>query len=277
MKKDNDISSRQILLLFVCLLTFMLPGHNCLGDESKARRFYKTAEPAIADSKHPALHGIEGIIVKHRSGYSIGFSTVVCQSVWVAYRLTVEDVAKCDASELRREGKKPHRDTDLWKYFVSGGWPGGNYQYGHLAPCGDMKYSETAFEDSFNLSNFCPQDKIQNSGGGEWWKWELALHNALSSDRTINPEGPLAEEIYIITGPIYSAPKIKEYIKEKKYNVQAIIIPDSFYKISIMNNVMTCKIFPQDGGVQVVPLKKIQQLTGLEFFPDISSWPVMLE
>ena len=40
---------------------------------------------------------------------------------------------------------------------------------------------------------------------------------------------------------------------------------------------MTCKIFPQEGGVQIVPLSKIQELTGLEFFPDNSSWPVMLE
>ena len=140
-----------------------------------------------------------------------------------------------------------------------------------------MKYSQVAFEESFNQSNFCPQNKIQNSGGGEWWKWELELHNVLSSDRAINPDGPKAPYIYIITGPIYSAKKIKEYLKEKKYNIQAIIIPDSFYKISIMNNVMTCKIFPQEGGVQIVPLSKIQELTGLEFFPDNSSWPVMLE
>lgn len=280
MINNINISSRQILPLFVCLLTLALSWHDCLADESKALRFYKGSEPVIADSKHPALrNGINGVIVKHRSGYSIGFSTVVCQSVWVAYRLTVQDVAMCDENKfnLDREGKKPHRDPDeISKYFVRGEWPGGTYDRGHLAPCGDMKYSQKAFEDSFNQSIFCPQKKYQNEVG-EWWKWEKELHDDLSLNPAINPEGPQAECIYIITGPIYSASKIKKYLNEKKYNGQALMIPDSFYKISIMNNVMTCKVFPQEGGVQVVSLWKIQQLTGLEFFPGVQNLPYMRE
>ena len=279
MINNKNISSRQILLLFVCLLTFALSWHDCLADESKALRFYKGSEPVIANPKHPALRGIDGVIVKHRSGYSIGFSTVVCQSVWVAYRLTVQDVAMCDENKfnLDRKGKKPHRDPDeLWKYFVRGEWPGGTYQHGHLAPCGDMKYSQEAFEESFYMSNFCPQNKNQNENG-EWWKWEITLHNALSSNPAINQDGPKADYIYIITGPIYSAKKIKQYLGEKKNNGQAIMIPDSFYKISIMNNVLTCKIFPQEGGFQDVTLEKIQQRNGLEFFPGVQNLPYMRE
>ncbi len=265
MKNNKSISSRQILLLFVCLLNFVLSWHNCLADDSMALRFYKGQEPTIGTPKHPALHGTEGVIVKHRYGYSIGFSTVVCQSVWVAYKLTVMDLESGDKNNFDRRSYVA--DPDLRKYFVmSTAWPAGSFDHGHLAPCDDMKFSETAFKESFYMSNICPQNKYLNRG--KWRECEKKLHNALSKDPTINPEGPLAEEIYIITGPIYSKSKIEKYLKEKKYNAQAIIIPDSFYKISIMNHVMTFKIFSQNGDEDEVTLEEIEKLTGLKFFPD---------
>ena len=129
-KNYKNISIRQVLVLFVCLLTIALSWHNCLADECKYLRFYGGCEPDIANPKHPALRkgikgikGIHEVIVKHRSGYSIGFSTVVCQSVWVAYRLTKKDVELSDKNNFKR--LHYHIDPDLSKYFVSGAWPSG--------------------------------------------------------------------------------------------------------------------------------------------------------
>ena len=218
MINNKNISSRQILLLCVCLLTFALSWHNCLADESKALRFYKGSEPVIANPKHPALRGIDGVIVKHRSGYSIGFSTVVCQSVWVAYRLTVQDVEagnQEDDQETLHHTEKYEADPDnLRKYFVmSAPWPSGSYDHGHLAPKRDMKYSEVTYKESFYMSNICPQKSIQNRTG-PWHNWEQKLRDDL--DPAKHPDdGPKADYIYIITGPIYSAEKIKQYLNEK--------------------------------------------------------------
>ena len=40
------------------------------------------------------------------------------------------------------------------------------YDRGHMAPAGDMKWSETAMQESFYMSNVCPQNR--NLNRGDW-------------------------------------------------------------------------------------------------------------
>ena len=87
------------------------------------------------------------------------------------------------------------------------------YDRGHMAPAGDMKWSEQAITESFYLSNICPQN--HNLNGGDWKALEEHL-------RTMATQ---YEKVYIACGPIISA-------KPKTIGMyHQVAVPDAFFKV----------------------------------------------
>jgi endonuclease G len=87
-----------------------------------------------------------------------------------------------------------------------------------MAPAGDMKWSEQAMNESFYLSNICPQN--HNLNGGDWKALEEHL-------RTMATQ---YEKVYIACGPIVSA-------KPKTIGTSnQIAVPDAFFKAILRKN-----------------------------------------
>jgi endonuclease G len=135
------------------------------------------------------------------------------------------------------------------------------YDKGHLAPAGDMKWSDKAMQESFYLSNICPQDKglntgIWNSLEIQCRKWD-ARHGAL----------------LIVTGPV-----VKDSLR--RIGKHRVAIPDAFYKVVCIPSGDKPKgvgfLFENKNYSKTsirsmaVSIDSVEKVTGLDFFPSFS-------
>lgn len=155
----------------------------------------------------PAILSSEQVI--RHIGYVTSYNSETLNPNWVAYELTSEELlgqnkgksSFCFDPDVvgRKSMREDYRNDDNW-------------DKGHMAPKADMKWSVQAYEESFFLSNICPQNHDLNSG--VWLKTEnLARRYAERYGKA-----------YIICGPIFN---------ERKYGTLGnnhVWIPDSFFK-----------------------------------------------
>lgn len=145
--------------------------------------------------------------------------------------------------------------ADSADYWMSG------YDRGHLAPSADFKWSKKALSESYLYSNISPQHPAFNQGA--WSKLEM-----LTREWAIQNQ-----EIIIITGPVLhdSLPKIPQGSKQ-------LSVPAQFFKIALdyyppdykaiaflYPNAPVPLRLPQ----HVVSIDSIEQLTGIDFFPQL--------
>ena len=126
-----------------------------------------------------------------------------------------------------------------------------------MAPAGDMKWSKKAMEESFYMSNICPQDHNLNTKS--WNNLEM------KSREWARRYG----KVYIVCGPIYNG-KRNEYIGEHRVKV-----PDAFFKVILINESnKQCAIgflFENEAGERplkeyIVSVDQIEKTTGMDFF-----------
>ncbi|MBO5942086.1 MAG: DNA/RNA non-specific endonuclease [Bacteroidales bacterium] len=155
----------------------------------------------------PAYSADEQVI--EHVGYTTSYNSTTLNPDWVAYELT--------SAELQGEFKG--KSSFCWDPLVKGrkSWREDykndqNWDKGHMAPKADMKWSVQAYEESFYLSNVCPQNRTLN--GGDWLKTEnLARRMAEKYGK-----------VYIVCGPVF---------KDRKFGTlgeHKVWIPDGFFK-----------------------------------------------
>lgn len=153
------------------------------------------------------LHGRSEQIIRH-SGYIVSYNPDWLIPNWVAYELTPDEAA----GEVPR-GKKFVPDPLVeGRSAVHRDYTNSGYDRGHMAPAADMKWSVAAMEESFYLSNICPQD--HNLNGGDWHDLEKAVRNLAFSGDTI----------YVICGPLMS----ENFLR---IGENGVAVPAAFFKI----------------------------------------------
>ena len=151
--------------------------------------------------------GVSEKLVEH-IGYTVSFNTKHNIPNWVAYDLTSEEVAG-----VTPRAKHFEPDPQIIGCPTTDDYKNSGYDRAHMAPAGDMKWSEQAMTESFYLSNICPQN--HNLNGGDWKALEEHL-------RTMATQ---YEKVYIACGPIISAnPKTIGMYHQ-------ITVPDAFFKV----------------------------------------------
>ena len=129
-----------------------------------------------------------------------------------------------------------------------------NMSHGHLCPAGDNRWDKEAMNQSFLLTNMCPQDYDLNGGG--WKKLEEKCRKWAER----------FGEVYIVAGPIFRGARHKK--------LGEILIPEAFFKV-----VLCMKgepkavgfIYENDSQSQsmydnVCSVDEVEAVTGMDFF-----------
>jgi endonuclease G len=215
---------------------------------------FQTEYPTISHLELP--HPKENEVIIHHLAYTLSYNETHEQANWVAYELTKEETVshfertnKFIEDELVKTGSATNDD-----YIKSG------YDRGHLAPAGDMGWSEQAMKESFYYSNMSPQNP--NFNGGIWKKTEeLTREWAIENNN-----------LFIVTGPILTSnlPTI---------GPNKVSIPNYYYKTILDYTQPTFKaiafLIPNKASKEplekyVVSIDSIEKLTGYDFYYQLS-------
>lgn len=211
--------------------------------------------PPPAGLEIPAMtNGKQGQIICH-TGYTLAYDAQNKTPQWVAWELT----------KAETQGKKKRNDKFQEDPLVRGvkvtnnDYAGSGYDRGHMAPAGDMKWSTQAMEESFYMTNMCPQ--LHSLNAGDWNELENRCREWAKK----------YNKVYIVCGPIYRKQRKAKYIGKNR-----IRVPDEFYKVVLIyekqKTVALGFLFEHKKGQK--PLKEylttvdhIENITGLDFFP----------
>jgi endonuclease G len=251
-KTSKSIKVNLILIAAGFVLNF------CLADTQKdGNKFNLTdnSEKQQVDViEIPAkIKGRTEHIITH-TGYTVSYNSDWKTPNWVAYELTKEEV----------EGTVPRYDAFLPDPEVSHENSATTYDYsnsgwdrGHMAPAGDMKWSEQAMKESFYLSNICPQNKNLNSG--VWNDLEIQVR------KLARQKG----KIYVVCGPIMSK-------QPKTIGTNKVAIPDAFFKVLLQkgndNWYAIAFMYANESGrkplsTYAMSVEDMQIITDIDFFP----------
>lgn len=191
--------------------------------------------------------------ILQRTGYTLSYDTQYKTPQWVAWELT-----KAETRGEAERCKEFYPDPDvIGTQVVTYDYSNTGYDRGHMAPAGDMKWNKKAMQESFYMSNICPQNHNLNT---EDWN-DLEMKTREWARRY--------GKVYVVCGPIYQG-QPKKYIGEHR-----IAVPDAFFKVILINeNNKQCALgflFDNESGER--PLKEyrvsvdsIEKMTGLDFF-----------
>ena len=194
-------------------------------------------------------------IIQHE-GYTVSYNADYRIANWVAYVLTDKE-SRSDKAE--RQNKFVVDPLVKGASATNEDYTRTGYDRGHLAPAGDMKWSEKAMRESFYLSNITPQKPGLNRG---IWK-ELEEQIRLWAREN--------GAVLIATGPVIPDEELNRLGKNR------VGVPRQFYKVlcMVVNNQLEGVGFlfeNRDYGTtplrqMMVPIDRVEQVTGIDFFP----------
>ena len=174
------------------------------------------------------------------------------QAKWVAYSLDLNQTYGTvkRTNRFRTDPKVSTGSSELSDYKKSG------YDRGHLAPAGDMKWSSTAMDESFFMSNISPQ--VPGFNRGIWKKLES----------TVRKWARDYKKIYIVTGPVLT----KSYATIGKNEVS---VPELYYKVVLDYQKPVLKaigfVLPNKKSKNRIQkysmsVDEVEKITGIDFF-----------
>lgn len=190
-----------------------------------------------------------------RYAYKVWYSETMRIPLAVSWYLTKDHTY--GKSQRKSFSFMPDDDTrnpvTTFDYMQSG------YDRGHMCPAGDNKWNRTAQEQTFLMTNICPQN--HNLNKNDWNDLEQLCRTwACRYNR-----------IYIVCGPVLRGNTHKTIGRERN---KRIIVPEAFYKVVLRTGKHPAAIgfvYENNGSNQpmrqvVRSVDEIEQLTGIDFF-----------
>lgn len=192
----------------------------------------------------------------YREGYTVSYNKALLVPNWVAWHLTAAHAT----GTAKRKGIEFHEDEEVPEpRATTGDYRQSGYDRGHLCPAGDNKWSRTAMDQSFLMTNICPQDP--NLNRGDWNEMENQCRQWAEK----------YGDIYIVAGPIFFKGRHKRIGRNK------VTVPEGFFKVVLCmrgepkaigfvykNNAGNK---PKDAYVNSVD--EVERITGIDFFPSL--------
>lgn len=191
-------------------------------------------------------------IIRHQY-FTLSYVEKHEQAEWVAYELTGIEVEGVEerTDDFREDPMVSTGSASLEDYYRSG------YDRGHLAPAGDMKFSEEAMSESFYMSNMSPQEPEFNRG--IWRILEEQVRDwALENGK-----------LYVVSGPVFNQ-------RSRRIGENRVSIPKAYYKVLLDYTEPEIKaigfLLPNEGSEKdiysfAVPIDSIEMVTNIDFFP----------
>ena len=235
-------------ILFVLLpFTLLAQGHRGMGEPPLDKRLMEL--PAIKN----------GDVILVYNGFVVNYNTQRLIPNWVAYELTAEEV---DGEVTRAKGfgmDLDYKDRQAMREdYSNSGW-----DKGHMAPSADMKWSQSAMNESFYLTNICPQNHDLN--GKDWQTLEKYIRSwALRFGK-----------VWVVCGP---------YVKNNQFGTigeQKVTIPDGFFKAVLRHEgkewYSIAFLLDNNGEKQpvkdaVVSVNDVEMLVGYNLFTNLRDW-----
>ena len=195
----------------------------------------------------------QGQIIQH-TGYTLSYNNQMRTPQWVAWELTKAETRGEEerSSEFQTDPYVIGTKVETYDYSRSG------YDRGHMAPAGDMKWDKQAMQESFYMSNICPQD--HNLNKGDWNDLEIKTREWARR----------YGKAYVVCGPIYQKGKKIKYIGNNR-----VAVPHAFFKAILIyqkNKPMIMGFyFENKAGHQslkdyLVSIDELETMTDMDFF-----------
>ena len=210
-----------------------------------------------------------------RRGYVLEYSAADKIPLWVCERVTPEQVS----GHLHRPKPEPFAPDpvlDKGRRAELSDYRGSGFDRGHQAPSADQTVDPTLQEETYYLSNMCPQYGELNQK--IWQKLEEQVRHLAVESGTV----------YVVTGPMFydeaeDNPKQADGYVEHQVIGDGVAVPTHFYKMVlwknkqgewqgtafVMKNQKMAFPKPYDFSKYIYPIRWVEERTGLDFDPDL--------
>lgn len=196
--------------------------------------------------------------ILHRKGYTVSYNKDLKLPNWVAWELTPEKLAE---RESRTDKFLPDPDLPESQAVTTDDYKRSGMDRGHMCPAGDNRWHWKAMQESFYMTNICPQN--HNLNRGDWKELEEACRE------WARKEG----KIYIVCGPVPPRGKYRTIGRRHK-----VAVPDAFFKVVLCTSSNPPKaigfIYKNIPGNR--PLRnyaksvdEVEYITNIDFFPNL--------
>lgn len=191
--------------------------------------------------------------------YSLSYNNTTRQPNWVMWQLDGNQVMK----RKKDVWNEYHEDLDVEEKYRAtlADYTSSGYDRGHMCPGGDCNWNDEGRDETFLLSNMCPQNP--NLNRGDWKEIEIACRKWAQ----------MYGSIYIVCGPIFF--KSQEH---ERIGLNRIPVPEAFFKVILCSDSINPKGIGficrnTDGNRKkdfyVNSIKQVERVTGYMFFPKL--------
>lgn len=158
--------------------------------------------------------------ILERKGFTLAYDSRGKIPLWTHEHLTKKSLTK----EVTREGHRFQEDPDVYPSHRStlADYAKSGYDRGHIAPAGDMYYSNEALKESFYLSNICPQNVTCNRG--TWGQLEKKVRELLVAEESLD----------VITGSLFLPHNEADghrYVTYRVIGKSDVAVPTHLFKV----------------------------------------------
>jgi len=212
----------------------------------------KVGYPVIADT-------IPSILLE-RTCYSVSYNEKIRQPNWVMWKLTGEHVMKRPKGVWNDYQEDEDLPADIRSTLQD--YSNSGYDKGHMCPGGDCNWDANGRDETFRLSNICPQNP--NLNRGDWKEIEIACRKWARQ----------YHEVYIVCGPVFLKSQQHEFIGQNR-----IPVPEAFFKVILCAKGSSPKGIGficrnTDGNRKkdfyVNSIRQVERITGYRFFPNLA-------
>lgn len=200
-------------------------------------------------------------VIFERYCYTTSYNTATRQPNWVMWQLKREHVLPRKEgvwNEYREDPDLPTEDIASNDDYATSG-----YDRGHMCPGSDCNWDDVGRDETFLLSNICPQNP--NLNRGDWKEIEIACRNWAKK----------YGNLYIVCGPVFLKSQRHELIGKNM-----VPVPEAFFKVILCLGSSTAKGIGfvcrnTDGNRKkdfyVNSIHEVERITGYSFFPNLDS------
>ncbi|KAL4630096.1 endonuclease G, mitochondrial [Arapaima gigas] len=266
-RHDSDGKPRSISGLLSRVPVILIPSVEAATDLVQ----YQSGQVSTSRSTAVTKYGFPSLSsIKTRESYVVCYDPRSRTAHWVIEQLSADTIT--GTSDRKYCEFKEDESVHEYHRATNEDYRGSGFDRGHLAAAANHKWSQTAMDDTFYLSNISPQNPHLNQNA--WNNLEKYCRSLTKHYRNV----------FVCTGPLYlprQEPDGKMYVKYQVLGKNNVAVPTHFFKVVILET--------PTGGVELrsyvmpnmpvdvkiplerflVPVQSIERASGLLFVPNI--------